>query len=231
MMICASILPAGVSEALSLMQKAWETADLVELRLDRIGSGALDRLMAAKRGPVLVTNRKKSEGGLFAGTEAQRICDLKRAVSLGADMIDIELSAGAGSISDLVRHIEQNGGRTRLVVSWHDFTGTPTDRVLRGKVSQCARAGADTIKIVTLANRMEDNLRVLSLIPLAAARGCGAVAFCMGRLGRVSRVAGPFLGAAFTFGSLEPGAETAPGQMTVSELKRIFSALADREKT
>ncbi len=230
MKICASILPAGVPEALSGMQKAWEIADLVELRIDRIGSGALDRLLASKRGPVLVTNRKKTEGGFFTGTEAQRIRELKRAVSLGADMVDIELSAGIKSISGLVRHIDETGRSTRLLVSWHDFTGTPADRVLRNKVSKCARAGADTIKIVTLANRAEDNLRVLSLIPLAAEMGCGAVAFCMGSLGRVSRVAGPFLGAPFTFGSLEPGAETAPGQMTVSELKRIFAVLEDKEK-
>ena len=55
-------------------------------------------------------------------------------------------------------------------------------------------ADADIVKLVTLANHPADNLRLLSLIPQAQARGKDIIAFCMGPLGKWSRVAAPLLG-------------------------------------
>jgi len=44
-------------------------------------------------------------------------------------------------------------------------------------------------------------------------------------MGRITRVMGPYLGAAFTFASLEEGGDTAPGQLTVEQLNEIYKVI------
>lgn len=222
MKICVSIAAENARAAAAAMKKMSGKADLVELRIDRFGGRDLESLLGEKNCPVIVTNRKKDEGGFFEGSDAERIAELEYAVSLGADIVDIELSTGWRGIAALARRIGQKGGKTKLLVSYHDLKGTPEDGVLHAKLDACAEEGADIIKIVTYAERMEDNFRILNLIRQGKERGYPVVAFCMGETGRVSRAAAPLFGAPFTYAALRRGAESAPGQMTVAELKRIF---------
>jgi 3-dehydroquinate dehydratase type I len=213
-------------DALGKMARASRRADMIELRMDGLAQEDLEPLMAARTLPVLVTNRKKAEGGLFAGTERQRIKCLKRAVALGCELVDIELSTGEKTIQTLADMASDWGGRTKLLISYHHFEETPPEVVLKKKVEAAERLGAGFVKIATLARRPEDNLRVLGLIPFAGKMGLKIVAFCMGDLGRFSRIASPLLGASFTFSSLSKGAESAPGQMTAAEMRRVCEILS-----
>jgi 3-dehydroquinate dehydratase len=54
------------------------------------------------------------------------------------------------------------------------------------------------------------------------------VCFCMGEAGKVSRLLSPMFGAFFTFASLEQGAETAKGQMSIGEMKAAYNLLEAR---
>jgi len=85
--------------------------------------------------------------------------------------------------------------------------------------------GADVIKIVSFARSWEDNLAVLSLLPMAKARKQKIVAFCMGEKGKVSRLFSPMLGAEWTYASLSRGKGSAPGQLTVGELKDTWEKI------
>jgi 3-dehydroquinate dehydratase type I len=53
------------------------------------------------------------------------------------------------------------------------------------------------------------------------------IAFCMGEKGGLSRIAAPLLGSYLSYASLEKGAESAPGQFTAAEMKRILKVLAN----
>ena len=229
MKICVSIIADDIAEAERQMYQVSAVADLIELRIDRIGRDALTRLLPIKTAPILVTNRLKEEGGWFTGDEAERLAQLKRAVSLGADIVDIELSSVRASIKELKDHIRETGNKTQLLISYHDFKETPPDHVLRHKINAAIHAGADIVKIVTFANRMEDNLQIMNLMAACRSKGANILAFCMGELGRISRIAAPLFGAPFTFASFEKGKESAPGQITIAELKNIFSTLTGLE--
>ena len=87
------------------------------------------------------------------------------------------------------------------------------------------RLGADVVKIVPFARFWEDNLNILSLIPFAKERKQKIVAFCMGEKGKISRIFSPFLGAAWTYASLDKNKLSAPGQLTVRELKDIWEKM------
>jgi len=78
------------------------------------------------------------------------------------------------------------------------------------------------VKIVTRAETYEDNLRVLQLIPQAHAMGVKIVAFCMGPMGRISRIFSHLMGSYLTFASLEAGEESAAGQVPINEIKKIL---------
>jgi 3-dehydroquinate dehydratase type I len=73
-----------------------------------------------------------------------------------------------------------------------------------------------------MAKTWDDNLRVLELIPEARESDIKIIAFCMGHIGRMSRIFSLLMGAHFTFASLKAGQESAPGQVSVSEIKMML---------
>ncbi len=224
-MICISIVPETNEEALCLLARALPEADLVELRIDRIGRPDLPLLLHAGRARILVTNRRRDEGGFFASCENKRMALLHEAVGMGARYVDIEARTGAVAVGRLDKAIRAKKGKTKLIVSHHDLKGTPSRQTLAKRLRACRSLGADIVKIVTLANTVEDNLRVLELIPQALAMGQDIVAFCMGAKGRLSRVAAPLLGSCIGYASLEDGAESAPGQLTAGQMKTVLGML------
>ncbi|HRT26850.1 MAG TPA: type I 3-dehydroquinate dehydratase [Syntrophales bacterium] len=224
MRICVSIMAGSSDEALAKMETALTRADLVELRVDRIKNPDLGRLLAGRNKKVVVTNRRREEGGSFQGTENERMELLREAVCLGAGYVDVEAATGPLHIRELAEMIGDRGV-TKLIISHHNQTGTPGEGVLQKTIGVCRSLGADIVKVVTTARTPEDNLKVLRLIPYARRKGLEIIAFCMGDKGRISRVASPILGSFLSFASLERGEESAPGQMTVDEMRLVLSLL------
>jgi len=79
-------------------------------------------------------------------------------------------------------------------------------------------------KIVTTAKQVEDNLTTLNFMSTASSK-TKLVCFCMGELGKISRLLSPLFGGFFTFASLERGSETASGQITIQEMKASYELL------
>jgi len=224
-MICVPVLAETNRKALRMMARGFALAEMVELRIDRMGAPDLPALVGARKGILLVTNRRKKEGGFFSGPEKDRVDLLAEAARLGADWVDIEASTGRRLIRDLAAKISGPGGTTKMIVSHHELRGTPPWRALRRRYEACRAFGAPVVKIVTYAEAVEDNLRVLQLIPRSLAEGQAIVAFCMGPQGRISRILAPILGSCISYASLRKGAESAPGQPTVSEMRRTLRCL------
>jgi 3-dehydroquinate dehydratase type I len=83
----------------------------------------------------------------------------------------------------------------------------------------------DIVKIVTFARSWEDNLNILSLISHARKRKQEIVTFCMGEKGKMSRIFSPIIGAAWTYASITRGKASAPGQLTVEEMREVWGRL------
>ena len=225
MRICVPIQAETVAAARAMMKRAFPVADVVELRIDGMKHPDLPQLLQDKAGEILVTNRRRKEGGAYDGPENERVGLLMAAVSLGADYVDIEAATSPDLIAGLKEQIAASGSGTQLIVSRHDFKSTPSERTLKKWVRDMATIGGDIIKIVTYAKTAEDNLRLLSLISYARRRGHEIIAFCMGPQGRHSRVLATMGGAYLTYAALERGAESAPGQLTVDQMKKIWDIL------
>lgn len=224
-MICIPVVATTNEDATKQMERCFPLADVVELRIDYIEQVDLKGLLAHKRNRIMVTNRMKEEGGKFTGEERERIVLLNDAVALGAGFVDIELRTNDDlreMLSDTIMHHE---GRSQLVISHHIFDGTPSYSELQDIFHECVATGARIVKIVTFATEVEDTLTILKLIGYANKANQKIIAHCMGEKGRISRIMAPFFGAYMTFASLDKGAESAPGQLTVSEMKDFFRIL------
>jgi len=221
-MICIPIMANDTNGALKKMAKANPLADIIEIRLDVMEEFDLKELIESATNPILVTYRSKREGGEGAADYGTRVHYLLDAMEAGADYVDVEFSIPL----EWRQGIFQMKRPCGLVVSCHLLNDTPHREKLERIMKNMAAAGADIVKIVTWARAWEDNFRVLELIPKAQAMGVGIIAFCMGLLGRISRIACPLMGGYMTFASLEKGQESATGQIPAMEMRKILKALS-----
>ncbi len=219
--ICVSIVEKTAEKALRSIKEVNRWADIIELRVDYLRGVKLPLLLENRKKPFIVTNRRKDEGGQYKGEERKRLGVLQEALDLGADYIDVEFAVERSFLQRLLR--DKRGAQ--VILSFHDFRGTPSIKELQKLFGQMIQLGADVIKIVPFARSWEDNLSVLSLIPFAKERRQKIVAFCMGEKGKISRIFSPFFGAAWTYASIDRSRISAPGQMTVRELKDTWEKM------
>ena len=219
--LCVPIVETSVERAYTAIKEADRLADLIELRVDYLRGVDLALFLGNRLKPLIVTNRRKEEGGRYRGEERKRLSVLEKAIDLGADYIDVELATETSFLKNLIR----DKGKTQVILSFHDFRRTPSLRELQKLFIRMTGLGANVIKIVPFAESWEDNLTVLSLIPFAKERRQKIVAFCMGEKGKISRVFSPLLGAAWTYASLNKNRNSAPGQLTVQELTEIWKKM------
>jgi 3-dehydroquinate dehydratase type I len=201
-------------------------ADLVEWRMDMFHSRRpaeemkflIGSLSAKPRLPVIATNRPVRQLGDFDGTEERRLGMLEEAAQSGAEWVDFEYDSDL----DYIERFRRAGAK--VLISWHCTDGTPSRSELRARLESMRRTGADAVKIVTLAQSPEDNLRVLELIPLAGMEpGPGLIAFCMGPHGKWSRLASLLLGSPWAYARFEGRSPTAPGQLSIYEIGALLS--------
>ena len=199
---------------------------LVELRLDYIqGAVQVKRLLRERPCPVIVTCRRAADGGKWRGTEEERLLVLRTAIAEGADWVDLE--------DDIAASIPRFG-KTKRIVSHHDFQRTPAG--LESLHARLAGMDADIVKVATMADHPGDNLRMLQMVQAARVPTVG---LCMGEMGVPSRVLACRYGAPFTFATFHQDRLLAPGQLAwkpmrdvyrvdqISETTAIYGVIAD----
>jgi 3-dehydroquinate dehydratase-1 len=193
-----------VSQAGTLSRLPTRDCDIVELRLDLIGTDAL----RAVDQPVIATIRLASEGGQWMKPDVERLPVFERALEICA-AVDVELC------SPLLERVSALAVRERkmLIVSYHDFAKTPSLPELRQVIRRAADFGA-VVKVATLT-KTEDDLNVLREL-LREKRASALCVLGMGPLAARSRREFPKLGSCFVYGYLD--APVAPGQPAARDL-------------
>jgi len=213
----------------------------------RAGIEAVETLLSEPHGlPFILTVRSAEEGGLWDRDEAERIALIERLALRQPGYVDVEYAAWSrsaslrqklGMVCDGGRRHEGTearrhegcrdradagvAGRTknRLILSCHDVRGTPED--LDAVFERLAAAPAAVIKVVFAARDATDACRVLELLHRHASDRA-VIALALGEAGLASRVLARKFGAFLTFAALAAGAESAPGQPTVQELRELY---------
>lgn len=206
-------------------------ADMIELRLDYLhdlNADAVRQLLAKAKqcdGQVIATCRIADEGGQYKGDEAERIKLLALAGHNEADYLDIEYAAwqkSAETRKEISQACEVHKGeksRCKLILSKHDFAKTPAD--LDKIFAELAKEPCHIVKLACTAKTITDSLRMLEALRKSAKKR-PTIAISMGETGVLTRVLAKKLGAFLTFAAMDAGKESAPGQLTISEMRSLY---------
>lgn len=204
--------------------------DIAELRIDGFSRTDEEHVFAQVRAfvsiPLLATIRSAAEGGAWDGTEEERLA-LFRAVAPHVHAVDVELSSRE-ILAEVIAAAHEHD--TLAVVSFHDFDRTPGTAELEAVVAEAKAAGADLVKVSTMARSPEDLKRLAALL-LTAGGDVPLTVIAMGAEGSASRVFFPGLGSRITYSFF--GESFAPGQIdfaATTRLLRAFSPAYDRRR-
>lgn len=227
----------GVMRSLSIhkAERAKESgAAVIELRIDLLENeeksmGRVKEFVTMLKNsqpsmPIIVTNRKKEEGGSFVGTEAKRIGMLNSILETAeVDAVDIEFFSPA----ELKKRILETAKSLHIPVifSFHDFLGMPRREDLSTIIARMYEEGGSIAKIAVTPKTPSDALLLLDLTCKASNEGKLIVAIGMGPIGRHIRVIAPLYGSALTYGFIEGEEGVAPGQFSVKELRNIIDVI------
>lgn len=221
-MICVSVAPKNMKEARELLLKAGRLADVVEIRIESIADLNIDELLKQPRPEVIITNRSPQKY-----SEIDWVSLLYRAIEAGAEYVDIEIRAGKMVISDLMRFAVKHD--TQLIISHHHFSKTPTN--IFSPYLRMKKLRPHIVKHVSYANDICDNVRIFNLLETAKKEHHRLSCFSMGKKGEISRILAPRFNGYITYCSLEEGAETAQGQISVNKLLNVFNYRSINEQT
>lgn len=229
----AAIVAVILENPLQASKQAAEMgADILEIRLDLLkitdadkAAKLIQEIKSEIKLPVMVTNRSSLEGGKWQGKEEERIKLLLDLFALGngPDALDIELSADKKERDKLVKEAK-NHGKT-VIISFHDFSKTPSVQEMKTILNEVFMAGADIAKLAVMPNSMRDVLELLGLALDFQEMNKPICTISMGAPGKHTRVIAPLYGSVLTYASVEDASSAAPGQLPVAEVKKIMGVL------
>ena len=209
-MICVALSETNFDKCFELSKKF----ELCEIRIDLCGFDIEQIKTLFSSGTKLIATCRPGNV-----SEELRKELLITAINAGAAYVDVEFETDFGFKQEIITVALSK--KCDVIISYHNFTSTPSREQLRIIVSQSFDMGAHVAKIACMCQKAEDNASLLSVYE----PGKRIVSVGMGELGKISRIAAPFLGAEFTFASATDEFATAPGQISYTKLRTIIEML------
>jgi len=186
--------------------QALRIADIIEFRIDLFSSlPEYERIKLEK--PVIVTIRKKEDGGEFQGDDEERL-DLLLRYSKYSDYVDLE--------NYLEDDVFLKFRKNKIIESYHNFKETPDYETLVDIVE--GRRG-DYVKIATMGRDKKDFFKIVRLLTEFE----NVIAFLMGRSFSWTRIVSFILGSPMIYCTLSRPA--APGQLDIYTVKKILKMM------
>ena len=174
--------------------------------------------------PLIFTCRIDQEGGMRPISAEKRLELVCAAMESGEiDILDVELCNSREFIRTVRKRAAACG--VKLILSYHNFTETPSEAFICSKLAVAREAGADIVKLAAMPQNQDDVLTLLRATLRARNELIAGpiVTMSMGEPGVLSRLAGGLYGSDVTF-AVGMGV-SAPGQIPISELKKGMALL------
>jgi 3-dehydroquinate dehydratase/shikimate dehydrogenase len=209
--VCLTLIGTTLGENLQLVRRLRQYVGLVELRADFLHASQLGGIAAFARQvalPAILTVRRRRDGGVYTGSERERIGILRHGLAGPFQFVDLE--------SDLPDSALLPPPATTVVRSFHDTVGTPHNLDLQA--AACARNPAEVPKIAVLARTVRE---LRSLISVGRRLRRPHIVLAMGDFGVPTRLLAQRLGSMLTYSSA--GATLgAPGHLDPVQLARDY---------
>lgn len=196
--ICIPIVGPSHEEASEQLRRACQIGDGVEFRVDLFADVDVPALFREATVPVIFTIRTRGQGGRWEGPQSELQNQLRMGIQLQPAYLDVESGT------------ELSNCEVAVLRSYHNFQEVPADvqRVLREpgslhKIACLCRSGIEAMKLAQLASAT-------------------TLTVGMGEDGLVARILAKIRRAPFTFGALDEGLQSAPGQPTAELLRNRY---------
>src|ERR1700683_201877 len=219
--VCVAVTGSDPAEMLEKAEALARDNTFLEFRLDYLPRPALAlpklKQFAEYHSHIvaLATCRRVAAGGKFRGSLASQLDILTKAAASGCQVVDLELQSAVKCKAEQLRRLRTH---VALILSHHDFRATKN---LEETLAKMVAISADFYKIVSTATTLYDNVLMMKFLEKNSDK-YSLIGVCMGEQGIISRVLGVRAGSVFTFASVSPGEETAPGQVTAQELRSVY---------
>jgi len=221
--ICVPICVSKIDEVRDAMDTATAVADIIELRADCFpltDSSVLMQTISNLSKPWILTLRSPEQDGRSANDFAARRRFWMSSADLPAEsLVDLEL--------DMVDEFWRGESAGQLPINWqnvicshHDFRGVPPD--LGQIYESMAATPAGVLKIAVTARDATDCLPAFELLARAEKENRKIIAIAIGQPGLMTRILGPARGSFLTYAPVTEDVGTAPGQITVAELRDMY---------
>jgi 3-dehydroquinate dehydratase/shikimate dehydrogenase len=203
-------------------------AEMLEFRVDYLEGLSVDLVKKligdykknkGKSLPIIVTCRDKKQGGAIDYPLKLRIDVLTAALMSGAEFIDFEYDNFLTTeIQEKIRLVLSKNSKARLILSAHNFETKFPDigRLYRSISVVCPGV---IPKLVYTANHINDCFDAFDLLYKTSGE---RIVFCMGNAGIISRILAKKLGSLVTFACTDKEQATAPGQIHIDQLKKLY---------
>lgn len=166
---------------------------------------------------IIFTLRTRQEGGQIELTDREYLDLIKEINAIyNPDFIDFEYFSHKAVFNEMLDF-------PNLVLSYHNFEETPEN--LMESFSEMTKLAPRVVKIAVMPKNEQDVLNLMNYT-----RGFKALnpeqtyaTMSMGKLGRISRLAGDIVGSSWTFVSIDEA--SAPGQVSLCDMKKIIDIL------
>jgi 3-dehydroquinate dehydratase / shikimate dehydrogenase len=217
-MICLTLMEQSIDKNLKVLEKYQHQVDMIELRLDTLLRPldiSPDKVRSDFNLPVIITFRRKIDGGKFDGPEPFRKKILLAYAKQNFDFIDLEMGEHFPDVEKTV--LDSN---TKIIRSYHNFSTVPDnlETIIRtlasnsGEIAKVAVSPCNSIETLQLYKIFEKVKDIKNKIILG-----------MGEFGLSSRILYKRVGSLLTFcsSSNNPGA---PGQLNPEKMRSLYRA-------
>lgn len=222
MKIVVPVMPRSLEEAQMIDVAKYELADIIEWRADylpkeeilTVAPAIFEKFVGRE---VLFTLRTNREGGNIALEDGEYVNLIKEVNAIyQPDYIDYEYFSHMAVFNEMLEF-------SNLVLSYHNFEETPGN--IMEAFSEMTSLSPRVVKIAVMPKTNQDVLDLMNFT-----RGFKTLnpeqeyaVMAMGKLGRITRVAGELMGSCWSYASLDE--ESAPGQIPLHQLTKFLEVL------
>ncbi|HZE86709.1 MAG TPA: type I 3-dehydroquinate dehydratase [Methylomirabilota bacterium] len=136
--------------------------------------------------------------------------------------VDLDIIANKKELD----YLKMSKGNIATIVSYHNYNLTPTDRTLKGIIEKMKNNNPTIFKIATFCKTENNALRLLQLQQTFKQKKQKHIVLGMGKFGTITRVFGTLWGNEMIFAPQTIADNSAPGQLTKTQLETIFKLLS-----
>ncbi|MDR2841591.1 MAG: type I 3-dehydroquinate dehydratase [Spirochaetaceae bacterium] len=224
--ICLCLTGTTIQRDLEVLEKYRKYIDMAELRVDYLTEDEyfhIRRFPELAGLPVILTVRRKKDGGQFERSESSRIILLSKGLAFAKPdkrqnfaYVDMEEDIDMPSLEEAARTFG-----TRIIRSFHNFSETDIDLITR--IRSLSHAGDEIVKAAVTPTCLEDVTRVFRIS--RELKNIDKIIVSMGDLGHCTRVLSSRLGSYLTYTMAKGEADFPPaasGQLDPKELVDFF---------